>query len=29
LYLSLVQGTIDSISAVSKDYRNLNQDFLR
>jgi len=29
LYLSLVQGTIDTISAVSKDYRNLNIDFLR
>ena len=29
LYLSLVQGTVDAISAVSKDYRNLNVDFLR
>jgi len=29
LYLYLVQGTVDTIAAVSKDYRNLNVDFLR
>lgn len=29
MYLALVQGTIDVISAVSRDYRNLNLDFLR
>ncbi len=29
MYLSLVQGTIDAIAAVSKDYRNLNIDFLK
>ena len=28
-YLSLVQGTIDIITTVSKDYRNLNVEFLR
>ena len=29
MYLGLVQGTIDVISSVSKDYRNLNLDYLR
>ena len=29
MYLYLVQGTVDTIAAVSKDYRNLNVDFLR
>ena len=28
LYLSLVQGVHESISSVSKDYRNLNKDFV-
>lgn len=28
LYISLVQGTLESISAVSKDYRNLNNEFI-
>lgn len=28
LYLSLVQGVHESISSVSKDYRNLNRDFI-
>ena len=28
-YLGLVQATIDSISTVSKDYRNLNKDYLQ
>ena len=27
-YLGLVQGVIDGISTISKDYRNLNKDFL-
>jgi hypothetical protein len=26
--MALVQGTLDAISAVTKDYRNLNQEFL-
>jgi hypothetical protein len=29
MYLGLVQGTLDAISAVSKDYRNLNTDFIK
>lgn len=28
MYQALVQGTLDAISVVSKDYRNLNQYFL-
>lgn len=27
-YLGLVQGAIDGIATISKDYRNLNKDFL-
>ena len=29
MYLNLVQGTLDTISAISKDYRNLQIDFVR
>lgn len=29
MYLGLVQGTIDTITTVSKDYRNLNVEFLK
>lgn len=28
LYISLVQAVLESISSVSKDYRNLNNDFI-
>ena len=28
MYISLVQSVLESISAVSKDYRNLNNDFI-
>lgn len=28
LYVSLVQSVLESISSVSKDYRNLNNDFI-
>lgn len=28
LYLNLVQGVHESISSVSKDYRNLNKEFI-
>lgn len=28
IYLGLVQGVIDGIGTVSKDYRNLNKEFL-
>ena len=29
LYTNLIQGTLDSIVAVTKDYRNLNVEFIR
>ena len=28
LYIALVQGVLDSISVVSKDYKNLHKEFL-
>lgn len=28
LYVSLVQSVLESIASVSKDYRNLNNDFI-
>lgn len=28
MYVSLVQSVLESISAVSKDYRNLNPEFI-